>query len=207
MTSYVCFPRTEIRLDSTLMQGSSILVLLNRTDSWSLGKKTMMEKILLLLNGHPFILLGDDDWYFYRASSGIPSGQWLQLEASLCLKQNSGTMTKKGRKFCVQIKLQHAVLSWFNKATFTQPKAVHFIYLSGFFFWLGETGHLKTQPGHDPYRSQHSAVHKVFHFPKRFVLVPRLQRALEKVEISPSTPHPVPIYTGGKQSNVVHIIW
>lgn len=133
MTSYVWFPRTEIRLDSTLMKGSSILVLLNQTDIWSLGKKDHDGKILLLLNVHPFVLWGDDDWYFYRASSGIPLGQRFQLEASLCLKQNSGTMTKKGRKFSVQIKLQHVVPRWFSKATFTQPKAVHFIYLSGLF--------------------------------------------------------------------------
>ena len=66
--------------------------------------------------------------------------------------------------------------------------------LNWVFFWRGD----KTQPGRDPYRSQHSAapVYKVF--PLSQALVSILQRALEKVEISTPALHPLPIYTGGK---------
>lgn len=50
-------------------------------------------------------------------------------------------------------------------------------------------------------------LYKAFRFPRHLFQGPRLQRALEKVEISTPAPHPLLIYTGGKWSNLVHIIW
>lgn len=108
------------------MRDSGILYLLNLMDIWSFGKKDHNGKILLLLNDHPFVLWGDDDWYFYRAYQWCFLRSAFQLEASLCLKQNWGKMTKKENKFVVQIKLQ----SWFNTQTHTLTTLVHLIYLS-----------------------------------------------------------------------------
>lgn len=108
------------------MRDSGILYLLNLMDIWSFGKKDHNGKILLLLNDHPFVLWGDDDWYFYRAYQWCSLRSAFQLEASLCLKQNWGKMTKKEKKFVVQ--------SWFNTQTHTLTTLLHLIYL-WLFFW------------------------------------------------------------------------
>ena len=145
-----------------------------------------------------FFSWGGDGWYFYRASDGVLQGRWFQLRASLRLKPNWRKMTK--RKDSTLHDVVTAVFSqehkhyrhWFNSHQ-----------LNWVFFWRGD----KTQPGRDPYRSQHSAALLYKVFPLSQALVSILQRALEKVEISNPSPTSTPHLHRGKSGAMWFILF